>query len=103
MKSFLLKFALNLPLRIYRKSASKSRLSTTRDMKNKINLHSPKREAGLMGDIQVAVGNNKIVRKPELLHRFPKFIPVLGLIKSRGQSGKATEQAGTAEVLSEGE
>lgn len=86
-KSLLLQFALNLPLRIYRRLASKSRLSTTRDMKNKINLHFPKREAVLMGNSQVTAGNNKAVRKSQLLHRFPRFISVLGLIKPRGQEG----------------
>lgn len=99
MQFFLLQFGPNLPLRSYRKSASKPRVSTTRDMKNKMNLHSPKKEAVLVGDIQVPVGNNKAVRKPQLPRSFPRFIPVLGLIKSRGQSAKATEQAGTAEVL----
>lgn len=99
MQSFLLQFTLNFPLRSYRKSASKPRLSTTRHMKNKINLYAPKVEAVLMGDIQVPVGHNKAVRKPQLPCSFHRFIPVLGLIKSRGQPRKATEQAGTAEVL----
>lgn len=48
---------------------------------------------------QGPVGNNKVVRKPQMPCSFHRFIPVLGLIKSRGHSGKANDQAGTAEVL----
>lgn len=52
-----------------------------------------------MGDIQVLAGSNEAVRQSLLLCRFPGFTSVLGLIKRRGQSAKATEQAGTAEIL----
>lgn len=92
MQSFLLQFALNLSLRIYRRSASKPSLSTNRDMENKINLHLSKREAVLMGNIQVTAGNNKAVRKAQLSCRFPRFIPLLGLIKSRGQERLLSKQ-----------
>lgn len=51
-----------LKLRSCRKPVSKPSVPTTRDAKNKINLHSPKRGSVLVGDIQAPAGSNEAVR-----------------------------------------